>query len=113
MRRLFYRTGAPVPVTLTATNPGGSGVVSIQYTIGTAPDDLRTAPGALVYNPLSRPTLEAGERIRYVATDDAGNAEIPSTSAALTVLADATNFFAAGGAGPTGAADRARWRSAI
>jgi arylsulfatase A-like enzyme len=64
---------APVTVTLSATDSGGSGVEATHYTTGTSPDDPTTASS--VYDPANQPTLGDGELIKYFSTDGAGNAE--------------------------------------
>ena len=73
--------GAPVTVTLSATDRSWAGVDKILYEIGADPTGMPTT----VYDPADKPTLAAGQRIRYSAIDKQGNAETPHTSAALTV----------------------------
>lgn len=76
---------APVTVTLSATDAGGSGVKEIRYTKGTTPSEPTVS--STLYDPASKPTLVNGEKIRYFAVDNAGNAEAPHTSAAAQVTA--------------------------
>ena len=71
---------AAVPVTLTPSDIGGSGVKEIRYALGTNPGTPTT-----LYNPASKPTLSNGESIRYFAVDNAGNAETAHTSIAAQV----------------------------
>ncbi|WP_193609807.1 beta strand repeat-containing protein [Nocardioides lijunqiniae] len=71
---------APVPVTLSATDTGGSGVKEVRYAVGTDPG----TPTDL-YDPSNKPTLGDGERIRYFAIDNAGNRETAHTSRAVQV----------------------------
>jgi len=74
---------AAVPVTLTATDAGDSGLVATHYTAGVNPENPTTS--SPVYDPGSKPVLAGGERIRYFSIDGAGNAEAVKTSPALQV----------------------------
>jgi lysophospholipase L1-like esterase len=74
---------ADVPVTLTATDTGGSGLDRTYYTKGPSPPAPTTA--SPVYDPANKPTLSDGQRIRYFSTDAAGNAEAVRTSASAKV----------------------------
>jgi lysophospholipase L1-like esterase len=74
---------ADVPVTLTATDTGGSGLDRTYYTKGASPPDPTTA--SPVYDAAGKPTLADGEQIKYFSTDGAGNAEAIRTSAAAKV----------------------------
>ena len=74
---------APVVVTLSVSDAGGSGVDRTYYTTGVAPADPTTA--SPVYNAGAKPTLADGEQIRYFSTDMAGNAEAVKASAAAKV----------------------------
>jgi alpha-tubulin suppressor-like RCC1 family protein/outer membrane protein OmpA-like peptidoglycan-associated protein len=67
-------------VTLTATD-GQSGVAATRYTLGADPADP-AGPGALIYDPSAKPTIEPGQTIRYLSTDAVGNTE-PARSATL------------------------------
>ena len=60
-------TATPQPVTLTATD-ALSGVAVIRYTLGDGDPDT-------VYDPANKPVLGDGQRLRYAATDVAGNTE--------------------------------------
>lgn len=73
----------PVPVTLTAADAGGSGVATIHYTTGADPP--APTPGSPAYDPAAKPLLGDGERIRYFAVDEAGNAEGVRSSAPAMV----------------------------
>ncbi len=77
---------APVRVTLTATDAGGSGVASIEYVVGDDPADP-TAEGSdpKTYDPANKPLLRDGQKIRYSARDGAGNVEAAKLSAAAKV----------------------------
>ncbi|AGL17250.1 LamG-like jellyroll fold domain-containing protein [Actinoplanes sp. N902-109] len=76
-------TAAPVQVTLTATDTGGSGVAAIRYT--TDGSDPTTSATAVTYStPFS---LTSTTTVRYYATDAAGNA---SAVASRSVPVDAT-----------------------
>ncbi len=90
-----YRT-ADVRVTLTATD-AESAVTSIKYVIGTDPADP-SLPGsaAEIYDRHDKPTLANGQKIRYFATDAAGNEETPKTSSAAIVSPGATNYYSGG-----------------
>jgi hypothetical protein len=75
-----YRMTAP-RVTLTASDPGGSGVASTAYLIGADPaDPADAANNPLSYDPADKPTLQDGERIRYSSRDNVGNAETAKRS---------------------------------
>jgi hypothetical protein len=74
---------APQHVTLTASDGTGSGVARIYCTIGTDPPAPTTA--SQVYDPEHKPTLAHGEKIRYFAVDQRGNAEPEHSSAAAKV----------------------------
>ena len=93
---LGYRTGSsPVPVTLTATDPGPSGLASVLYLAGPNPaDPSNAANNPLTYDALNRPQLADGEQIRYVATDNAGNRSAVRTSRTMRLHAGATNYYA-------------------
>lgn len=77
-----WRT-APVPVTLTPADTGGSGVAATRYEIGSPP----TAPSTSspLYDAASKPTLDDGQQIRFVTYDAAGNASTVGTSVAVRV----------------------------
>jgi hypothetical protein len=77
-----WRT-SPVPVTLTPADTGGSGVAATHYEIGSPPAAPTTS--SPVYDPASRPTLDDGQQIRFVAYDTAGNASSGGTSVAARV----------------------------
>ncbi len=69
------------PVTLTATDTGGSGLDKTYYTTdGTTP-----TTGSSVYSASTKPTLANGQSIKYFSTDAAGNAEPVKTSKAAKV----------------------------
>jgi hypothetical protein len=70
-------TAAPQPVTLTATD-ALSGVAVIRYTLGDGDPDA-------VYDPASKPVLGDGQRLRYGATDVAGNTEAVKETARARV----------------------------
>ncbi len=90
-------------VTLHSSDVGGSNVASIKYLIGTNPADPSVpANMALTYNPMSPPVLASGQRIRYFATDGAGNAQVPRTSAAFRASLPANYWHSPVSAGPTG-----------
>ena len=72
-----------VTVTLTASDPGGSGVAKTYYTTGTNPPDPTTA--SAVYNPAKKPVLTNGQRIKYFSVDLLGNAEAVRVSATAQV----------------------------
>ncbi len=76
-----------VSVTLAATD-GGSGVSATYYTTGAEPALPTTA--STVYDASAKPTLAAGERIRYFSVDAVGNAEAPHVSGALEVTVPPT-----------------------
>ena len=80
--------GAPVEVTLSATDSGGAAVDKTYYTTGASPADPTTASD--VYNPApgQKPVLADGERIKYFSTDTVGNAEAVRTSATVSVRND-------------------------
>src|SRR5436305_2548705 len=67
-----------VTVTLTAADTGGAGVDKTYYETGGSPPDPTTSSS--VYDPASKPALTNGERIKYLSTDNAGNAEPVKTS---------------------------------
>ncbi len=71
---------APVTVTLSAADTGGSGVKTTTYEIVSAGD---VAGPTKLYSTAAKPVLQAGERIRYRSTDVAGNVEPDQTSAVL------------------------------
>jgi hypothetical protein len=71
-----------VAVTLTATD-SGSGVDAVYYETGTAPDEPNL--GSPVYDPAHKPVLGDGEKIRYFAVDEVGNAGSVKTSPAAKV----------------------------
>src|SRR5690606_17044043 len=77
-----WRT-APVPVTLSPADSGGSGVAATRYEIG-APAAAPT-PSSPLYDPASKPTLNDGEQIRFVTYDAAGNASTAGTSVTVRV----------------------------
>jgi hypothetical protein len=64
---------APVPVTLTGTDEGGTDVEKTYYTVGANPATPTAA--SAVYNPAAKPTLNNGEKISYFSVDYAGNVE--------------------------------------
>jgi hypothetical protein len=74
---------APVRVTLSAADSGGSGVAHTYYTIGVNPP----APTATssVYDAAHKPALADGQRIRYFSVDARGNAETARLSAPARV----------------------------
>lgn len=74
---------APVPVTLSPADTGGSGVAATYYEIGTPPATPTTA--SPLYDPASKPTLDDGQQIRFVTYDAAGNASTVETSVAVRV----------------------------
>jgi alpha-tubulin suppressor-like RCC1 family protein len=74
---------APVTVTLSATDSGGSGVDKTYFTKGAEPAAPTTA--SAVYDPGAKPTLGNGERIKYFSTDGAGNAEAVKVSETVRV----------------------------
>jgi VCBS repeat-containing protein len=76
-----YRN-APIEVTLTATDAGGSGGLVTKYRIVSAGG---TAGAEQTYDPTSKPTLLDGEKIRYFTTDAEGNVEATKESAAAKV----------------------------
>lgn len=80
-------SGAPVTVTLSASDGGGSGVYRTYYTTGTDPADPTTSSS--VYDPSAKPVLGDGERIKYFSVDVDGNAEPVETSAPAQVDTDA------------------------
>ncbi|WP_415839281.1 beta strand repeat-containing protein, partial [Nocardioides zeicaulis] len=88
---------APVPVTLTADDTGGSGIREIRYAVGTAPGTPTT-----LYNPACKPTLGNGESIRYFAVDNAGNAETAHTSIAAQVDTTRPTVTLSAPTGPVG-----------
>lgn len=67
----------PVPVTLDATDTGGSGLASTTYVIVAADGGVS---GEQTYDPTAKPVLADGEAIRYASADAAGNAEAPHDS---------------------------------
>ena len=69
----------PFAVTLTAADePDGSGVKEIRYLVGSNPADPSVgANSPLVYDPGAKPVLQDGQRIRYVAVDNADNVGTP------------------------------------
>ena len=69
------------PVTLTATD-ATSGVAAIRYTLGNGAPDT-------VYDPANKPVLANGQRLRFAATDVAGNAEAVKETAVAKVDGDA------------------------
>jgi hypothetical protein len=77
-------------VTLNASDGAGSGVARIYCEIGVDPQAPTTS--SHVYDPSNKPKLAHGEKIRYFAVDQRGNAEPEHTSAAAKVdtLAPAT-----------------------
>ncbi|HEX2104410.1 MAG TPA: chitobiase/beta-hexosaminidase C-terminal domain-containing protein, partial [Solirubrobacteraceae bacterium] len=76
--------GAPVPVTLTATDAGGSGVATTWYTTdGT--DPTNPAGSRVAYDPARKPVLGDGERLHFASVDAAGNIEVARQSAAAQV----------------------------
>ena len=80
-----YRMTAP-RVTLTASDTGGSGLGPTKYLIGADPADPTLAENnPLNYDPADKPTLQAGEKIRYSTSDNAGNVESAKTSAAVRI----------------------------
>ncbi|MBV9212832.1 MAG: hypothetical protein JOZ25_04205, partial [Actinobacteria bacterium] len=72
-----------VAVTLTASDPGGSGVDKTYYTTGVSPPDPTASSS--VYDPTAKPLLQNGEQIKYFSTDKAGNQEPVKTSPAAKV----------------------------
>jgi hypothetical protein len=77
---------APVRVTLSADDTGGSGLASTVYLIGADPGDpTASGSGASTYDPASKPVLQDGEKIRYSSSDNAGNVEPARTSVAAQV----------------------------
>jgi hypothetical protein len=72
--------GAPVAVTLSATD-AGSGVTHIYYELGS--DPAAPTSRSAEYDPAHKPVLAAGQRLRYFAVDATGNAETPHSSAAV------------------------------
>src|SRR5918912_3678443 len=78
---------APVRVTLSVADGGGSGVGRTYYTTGADPAAPTTASS--VYDASEKPALGDGERIRYFSVDRAGNAEADHESAAAKVDEDA------------------------
>lgn len=76
---------APVEVTLSAEDQGGSGVREIRYTIGASPGVPNGASS--LYDPSSKPTLAHGQRIRFRALDVAGNWE-PAKAATAPAQVD-------------------------
>jgi hypothetical protein len=78
---------APVDVTLTATDTGGSDTAATHYTKGAIPATPTTA--SAIYNPAAKPTLADGEKISYFSVDKAGNAEAVKTSSSAAKV-DAT-----------------------
>jgi hypothetical protein len=77
---------APIEVTLTAADTGGSGVATTYYETGASPAAPTTASTA--YDPAHKPVLQDGERIRYFSVDSAGNAEAEHASPAAQVDVD-------------------------
>jgi lysophospholipase L1-like esterase len=88
-----------VAVTLTANDVGGAGLDRTYYTTGIDPPPPTSE--SAVYDPASKPTLADGERIAYLSTDMAGNAEPIKSSAAFRV--DTTPPDTTITAGPSGA----------
>ena len=70
-------------VTLSASDGAGSGVAHIYCTIGANPPAPTTS--STVYDPAHKPTLANGEKIRYFAVDQRGNAETENSSPAAKV----------------------------
>jgi len=88
-----------IPVTLSATDAGGSGVSKTYYMTGVSPATPTTS--SAVYNASAKPTLNEGERISYFSVDVAGNAETVKTSGAAlsvghSVILPATGVSATG-----------------
>jgi Ca2+-binding RTX toxin-like protein len=69
-----------VTVTLMATD-AGSGVAATYYTTGVNPPTPTTASSQ--YNPASKPSLVAGQQIRYLSVDNVGNVEVAKSSPVL------------------------------
>ena len=69
---------ANVRVTLTAIDPD-PGVAATYFTTGVNPTYPPTAESAR-YDPMDKPLLHDGERIRYFSADTLGNTETPRTS---------------------------------
>ncbi|HEX5224171.1 MAG TPA: PxKF domain-containing protein, partial [Solirubrobacteraceae bacterium] len=86
---------APVSVTLTATDTGGSGTKSTYYKLYTgAAVPARSDSGWQAYDPASRPALGNGQAIAYYSLDNAGNEESVKHSSAAKV--DGVNGVTAG-----------------
>ena len=77
------RHTAPVTVKLKATDVG-SGVAATYYTIGVHP--LNPTKRSSRYNARKKPTVRAGQRIKYFSVDKVGNVEAVKTSAVLRAL---------------------------
>jgi hypothetical protein len=73
-------SGAPVTVTLTATD-ASSGVAATYFTT----DGSTPTTSSATYDAANKPTLTNGQTIRYFSVDAAGNAEAVRTSAAAKV----------------------------
>jgi hypothetical protein len=73
----------PATVTLSSSDGSGTGVAHIYCTIGADPPAPTTS--STVYDPAHKPTLANGERIRYFAVDQRGNAETEHASPAARV----------------------------
>src|SRR3712207_3478284 len=77
--------GGAITVTLTATDPNGSGVADTYYTPdGSDPADAANAERR-EYSAAAKPTLGDGQRIRYASVDEVGSVEAAKTSAAAKV----------------------------
>jgi Chitobiase/beta-hexosaminidase C-terminal domain len=74
-----------VTVTLTALDGAGTGVKETWYTTDGSDPSLADNPSRRLYDPASKPTLAAGQAIRYFSVDNAGNAEAVKSSAAVKV----------------------------
>ena len=66
---------APVTVTLTVDEQGGSGLDTTYYTTNGSNPTLPSNPARRIYDPNDKPVLGDGQSLRYYSTDLAGNAE--------------------------------------
>jgi hypothetical protein len=73
-------SGAPVTVTLTATD-ASAGVAATYYTT----DGSTPTTSSATYDPANKPALTNGARIKYFSVDAAGNAEAVQTSTTAKV----------------------------
>jgi hypothetical protein len=90
-------------VTLTANDTGVRAVASTWYTLDGSDPTLADNPARHTYDPAARPTLGAGQRIRYASADSVGNVEGARTSLAAKVdtTAPATTDDVPAGAQPS------------